>query len=436
MCTGSNGWTLCPYEWNDQGADGGYARMNNLKNQNPSLKTLLAVGGWNHGSTGFVEMASSQANIDQFVVNAMNYVNDIGYDGLDLDWEYPAKTTVDTSPPEDYENFQSVCDALRTRVDSVQPGFFLSAAVGIGEDKIYEIDNAPPSYNIANLMKNMDLVNLMTYDLHGHWEEQTGHHALAHVKQEDDRLGYTDSIEWVLDNWILLGADPKKLTLGLAGYGRSFKLADSSNNGYMAQCELGWNGLYSGAAGPYTREGGYLAYYEVCEKLNAGWTSVWDDEGKVPYAHGDGDWVGYDNPDSIQYKVEMAKDYGLGGIMWWATDIDDFDGSFCNQGKYPLMTRGKNVWLDGDYMSTTSRPTTQSGASTRTTQSSTGGNTGGCSTGEYFPSETDCAKFQLCDNGELLDLECSSGLIWDTTSNACNWPSTVDCCNGQRPCNL
>merc|ERR1711957_23094 len=109
------GWTMCPYEWNDQDADwqeGLYSRMNNLKSINPNLKTLLAVGGWNHGSTGFVEMASTTANIEEFAVNAMDYVNDIGFDGLDLDWEYPAKTTVDTSPPEDYENFQELCDVL------------------------------------------------------------------------------------------------------------------------------------------------------------------------------------------------------------------------------------------------------------------------------------------------------------------------------------
>ena len=118
----------------------------------------------------------------------------------------------------------------------------------------------------------------------------------------------------------------EKLTglLGLGAYGRSFKLADPNNNGYRAPCTAGWTGLYSGSAGTYTREGGYLAYYEICEKLRNGWTEVWLEEGKVPYAYGDGDWVGYDNVESINYKVDMAKAYGLGGIMWWATDIDDF----------------------------------------------------------------------------------------------------------------
>ena len=114
----------------------------------------------------------------------------------------------------------------------------------------------------------------------------------------------------------------------MAAYGRSFKLADPNNHGYRAPGSASWTGMTSGTAGTYTREAGYLAYYEICEKIrDQGWTEVWLDEGKVPYAYGQGDWVGYDNIESINYKVDMAKDYGLGGIMWWTTAIDDFNVS-------------------------------------------------------------------------------------------------------------
>ena len=149
---------------------------------------------------------------------------------------------------------------------------------------------------------------------------------MAHKISSDDRSGGTTNLEWIFDNWIALGADPAKLILGLAAYGRSFKLEDPKIHGYRAPSTETWNGsgIHSGAAGRFTREAGYLAYYEICEKLKNGWTEVWLDEGKVPYAYGDGDWVGYDNVESINYKVDMAKAYGLGGIMWWATDIDDF----------------------------------------------------------------------------------------------------------------
>merc|ERR1712154_277061 len=58
------------------------------------------------------------------------------------------------------------------------------------------------------------------------------------------------------------------------------------------------------------------------------------------------------------YKVEIAKHYNLGGIMWWATDIDDFKGTWCNQGKYPLMSAAKAVWHEG-YVPTTNFATTR-----------------------------------------------------------------------------
>ena len=38
-----------------------YTRFNNLKSQNPDLKTMLAVGGWNMGSAPFTHMVSTAA---------------------------------------------------------------------------------------------------------------------------------------------------------------------------------------------------------------------------------------------------------------------------------------------------------------------------------------------------------------------------------------
>ena len=60
---------------------------------------------------------------------------------------------------------------------------------------------------------HFDFVNLLTYGMHGSWESKTGHHSLAHKISTDDREG-TTNLEWVLDNWIALGADRSKLNIG------------------------------------------------------------------------------------------------------------------------------------------------------------------------------------------------------------------------------
>lgn len=463
-----DGFGLAPYEWNDLDEtwmEGMYTRFNKLKNKNPGLKTLIAVGGWNHGSGEFSNMVASEAGINSFVQNSMQFARENGFDGLDLDWEYPAKCSTDCSPASDAEGFRRLCEVYRQKINSENTSdkFLLSAAVGIGRDKVYDWqgESGTPSYEPKHLTDHLDFVNLMSYDMHGHWECETGHHALSHKIPYDDRLDGTTNLEWVLDNWIALGADPKKLALGLAAFGRSFALADENNNGYLAPAKSSWTGLCSGSPGPYTREGGYLAYYEVCEKVRShGWSVEWLADGAVPYAHGEGDWVGYDNVESINYKVDMAKYYGLGGIMWWAIDIDDFSGQFCGEGRYPLINASKKNWLHGgsppdvttddtpsstddattattEAPDTSDAPSTEETTTKSTTKSTQKPPSGDCVTGKYYPDPNDCGGYFVCDHGyEMVQGHCGPGLYWDTKINACNWPASVDCCDGKRPCSV
>ncbi|CAF5174051.1 unnamed protein product, partial [Rotaria sp. Silwood1] len=92
--------------------------------------------------------------------------------------------------------------------------------------------------------------------------------------------------------WINNGCAVSKLNLGLALYGRSFTLANTQNTSIGASIVEG-----GGEAGPYTKEEGILAYFEICQKLRAhNWTTEWDVESQSQYAYSDtGQWVGYDS---------------------------------------------------------------------------------------------------------------------------------------------
>jgi chitinase len=68
-----------------------YRKFNDLKSQNPKLQTMLAVGGWVDSNINdkYLQMVSTSENIQVFVDSVLHILNEYGFDGLDMDWEYP-----------------------------------------------------------------------------------------------------------------------------------------------------------------------------------------------------------------------------------------------------------------------------------------------------------------------------------------------------------
>ena len=64
--------------------------------------------------------------------------------------------------------------------------------------------------------------------------------------------------EYAANYWHQKGAPKSKINVGMAFYGRTWKLANANSNGLGSPDEG-----KGGAAGPYTKESGILAYYEV-----------------------------------------------------------------------------------------------------------------------------------------------------------------------------
>ncbi|CAG2250393.1 E3.2.1.14 [Mytilus edulis] len=135
--------------------------MHDVRSKNPDLKLLLAVGGWNHGTKPFTRIVANQSNMDAFATNSIKFLRQNGFDGLDLDWEYPANRG---SPPEDKERFTSLVKTLRTKYDNedLRNGnsrLLLTAAVAASKP---EIESA---YEISKIAENLDFINLMAFDM-------------------------------------------------------------------------------------------------------------------------------------------------------------------------------------------------------------------------------------------------------------------------------
>lgn len=72
-----------------QNIPGALKRFNALKSSSPSTKTSIAIGGWNEGSEKYSTVASSSAKRKKLISDAVSFLQTYGFDGFDLDWEYP-----------------------------------------------------------------------------------------------------------------------------------------------------------------------------------------------------------------------------------------------------------------------------------------------------------------------------------------------------------
>ncbi|XP_061170028.1 uncharacterized protein LOC133179255 [Saccostrea echinata] len=308
-----------------------YARINNLKRKNPKLKTLLAIGGWTEGNAPISTMASTNESRDEFVSTTIQYLRTRGFDGLDLDWEYPGSRG---GPPEDKENLIHLLKKLKSEFtkearETGREPLLLAIAVPVGEERINS------GYNIPEVNRYVDFINLMAYDFHGAWEAQTGHHSPLFKGKAERWYAAQLNVQWSAAYWRRNGASRNKMVIGMAMYGRGYKLQYLSINGIGAQALVGSSG---NSMGPFTKSKGLLAYYEICSRLNGNGVEIWDDERRVPYMYDGSDWVGYENVRSVIEKTKWTMDHGYAGVMIWALDQDDFTGHFCKAGKYPLLS--------------------------------------------------------------------------------------------------
>eukprot|EP00475_Leptophrys_vorax_P016959 TRINITY_DN2346_c0_g1_i1.p1 TRINITY_DN2346_c0_g1~~TRINITY_DN2346_c0_g1_i1.p1 ORF type:complete len:445 (+),score=5.58 TRINITY_DN2346_c0_g1_i1:198-1532(+) len=297
-------YTAVPYEWWTDIYHGLFDRFTAaIKAKGPSVKSILSIGGGDPSIAPiFRAMATNAKRRRRFINSAIALARAHSFQGIDIDWELPKGIPgVHAALMKGLRNAINA-EAVKTR----RPRLLLSvAAAAYGPD-------ISTCYNVGTLNRVLDWVGVMTYDMHGEWDDVTGMHTAL-----QDNASPSLSIAGAVSAWLGKGLSKSKLVLGLAAYGHTWTLANPAVH------RVGAATTGPGNAGPITKEKGTLSYQEIVQFIASGGTPVLDSPTSSMYAFKNNQWVGYDNPTTIILKVAWAKKQALGGYMFWSVDQDN-----------------------------------------------------------------------------------------------------------------
>ncbi|MFI2371521.1 chitinase C-terminal domain-containing protein [Streptomyces sp. NPDC018833] len=372
---------------------GHFNLLTKYKKKHPDVKTLISAGGWaetggyvdDNGdrvpSGGFYSMAThadgsvNQAGIDAFADSAVAFVKKYGFNGVDIDYEYPT-TMKDAGNPLDHsvsnarraglvKGYAALMKTLREKLDRA----------GEADGRHYLLTVAAPSSGYLlrgmetfQVQKYLDYVNIMSYDLHGAWNEYVGPNASLFDDGKDAELAaagvYSTSqyggIGYLNTDWAyhyFRGSMPAgRINIGLPYYTRGFKNVQGGTDGLwgrapsttcpagagLTECGDGavgidnlwhdkdtagnespagsnpmWHAknLEKGIVGDYVTRygfpadtkltGAYVRKYD--STLVAPW--LWNAEKRV--------FLSTEDEQSVAAKADYVVDRGIGGTMVW-----------------------------------------------------------------------------------------------------------------------
>jgi chitinase len=282
-----------------------FSKLITLKETYPNLKTIISVGGWSW-SGKFSDAALTDASRIAFADSCVDFIVKYGFDGVDLDWEYPVGGGLSTNVnrPEDKTNFTLLLKKLRERLD----------ARGIIDGRHYILSFAGTVSNsyISNtelgiLQQYVDYGNIMTYDIHGTWDKYTDFNAPLY-NNADTSPQYKWSVDSSINAWVKAGFPIEKLVMGVPFYGYKYNSVVNANNGLYQTYSGGSALTYANIAANYLNAPGYVRYYHP--------------QSMVPWLFNGTTFISYEDEQSMGLKAQYIKSKGLGGAMIWELSQD------------------------------------------------------------------------------------------------------------------
>ncbi|MBU6953095.1 chitinase C-terminal domain-containing protein [Hahella sp. HN01] len=397
---------------------GHFNLLNKFKKQYPNVKTLISVGGWAEtggyfdddgkrvDSGGFYTMTTNadnsinQQGINTFADSVVAFLRSYGFDGVDIDYEYPTSMN-DAGNPDDFSianarraglmaSYVELMKTLREKLD----------AASAEDGKHYMLTIASPSsgyllrgMEVMQITPYLDYVNIMSYDLHGAWNQFVGPNAALYDTGEDvelkawnyyntsqyQRIGYLNT-DWAY-KYFRGTMQAGRINIGVPYYTRGWQGVNGGDNGLWGTAsapdqnncppgtgsgdkndcgngavgidniwhdldkqgnEMGagsnplWHAknLAEGVAGSYIADYGLDPANDPTDVLTGSYSRHYDSTAVAPWL-----WnaekrvfLSIEDEESIGVKAKYVADNGIGGVMFWEL-AGDYDWN-ADKGEY------------------------------------------------------------------------------------------------------
>ncbi|NEA31605.1 glycoside hydrolase family 18 protein [Streptomyces sp. SID13031] len=308
-----------------QPLSGNLNQLKELKKKFPKLRISISLGGWT-GSKYFSDAAlpanraaSVKSCLDMWIkgnlpgapAGAAKGV----FDGIDLDWEWPASegNPGNVIRPEDRENFTGFVHEYRKQLDRASWPFSgrYNLSAFLPADPV-QLDRG---YQVKQVFKDLTFGTTQGYDYHGAWDPITNQQSSIDGPKGDPSTAEFSS-QVTVDAYLQRGAPRNKIVMGVPFYSRGWTGVTNQNNG-----------LFQPATGPApaTYEAGYEDYRILKTKASA-FTVHRDAKAGFAWLFDGTTFWTWDDPTEMKRKAKYISDRNLGGAMIWSLDGDTSTG--------------------------------------------------------------------------------------------------------------
>ena len=233
--------------------------------------SLVSVSIWWWNNSNWFQIIARSPDIrKKFIIDLKDFIEKNWYDWIDLDWEYPKWIQ--------YIDFISLAIEIRKNIPKIK----LTAALPLALSK----NNIK---NIALIQNHFDYIHVMAYDIEDAWDWYAWHNAplYSNGKMPENLSIATLLKKEYIEKWV----PREKLILGLPLYGRKFNVPQ----------------LYDKTDSSETIEFKDIPF-DICKKFNFWWSIL------QCYGY----YISYDDIQSIEEKIDFAKNENLWGVFFWA----------------------------------------------------------------------------------------------------------------------